>query len=108
MFWEQQGLQAFGHRIQITRSQPATQPAFDKHFLQLIQEYNSVHAINLLGSKENETTLSASYSRHLDTTRNDIHDLPVELTNFDFHAQIKARGHDSIYAELRYVNFNAP
>ena len=53
VFWEQQGLQTFGQRIQITRPQ-ASQPAFDRHFAGLVEEYGAVHSINLLGTKENE------------------------------------------------------
>ena len=64
VFWEQQGLQTFGQRIQITRPQ-ASQPAFERHFTHLTEEYGAVHAVNLLGSKENEAILTSAYVRHL-------------------------------------------
>ena len=72
VFWEQQGLQTFGQKIQITRPQ-ASQPAFERHFMQLIDEYGAVHAINLLGSKENEAILTSAYAKSLQVAQDAIH-----------------------------------
>ncbi|OCH92145.1 hypothetical protein OBBRIDRAFT_824865 [Obba rivulosa] len=99
LFWEQQGLQTFGQRIQITRPQ-ASQPAFDRHFMHLIEEYGSVHAINLLGSKENEATLTNAYARHMQLTRNALGDV-IGITHFDFHNAVKIGGHESVVREIR-------
>ncbi|KAG6878600.1 hypothetical protein C0993_003055 [Termitomyces sp. T159_Od127] len=99
LFWEQQGLQTFGQRIQITRPQ-ASQPAFERHFLQLMDEYGAVHAINLLGSKENEQTLTTAYGRHLQTARGAMGD-DLSITHFDFHNVVKFGGHDSVIREMR-------
>ncbi|KAH9943297.1 inositol polyphosphate phosphatase [Epithele typhae] len=99
LFWEQQGLQTFGQRIQITRPQ-ASQPAFDRHFHGLVEEYGAVHAINLLGQKENEATLTAAYARHMQIARNSVGDT-VGITNFDFHAAVKYGGHESVFREIR-------
>jgi hypothetical protein len=71
VFWEQQGLQTFGQRIQITRPH-ASQPAFERHFVQLMEEYGSIHAINLLGTKENEASLTNAYGRHLQIARGSV------------------------------------
>ncbi|KAJ6628885.1 DNase I-like protein [Mycena sp. CBHHK59/15] len=99
LFWEQQGLQTFGHRIQITR--PTTsQPAFDRHFAQLAEEYGSVHAINLLGTKENEASLTNAYDRHLRITRTALGD-DLFITHFDFHNAVRIGGHDSVIRDLR-------
>jgi len=50
VFWEQQGLQAFGQKIQITRPAQASQPAFDKHFDELLSIYGPVHAVKFVPS----------------------------------------------------------
>lgn len=101
VFWEQQGLQTFGQRIQITRPH-ASQPAFEKHFAHLIEEYKSVHAINLLGTKENEAILASSYANHLQHARV-IFGSDIGITNFDFHHMVRYAGHEGIVRELRYV-----
>ena len=101
MFWEQQGIQTFGQRIQITRPH-ASQPAFEKHFADLIEEYKSVHAINLLGTKENEAMLASSYANHLQHARS-IFGNDIGITNFDFHNTVRYVGHEGIVHELRYA-----
>ncbi|KAJ7682572.1 SacI homology domain-containing protein [Mycena polygramma] len=99
LFWEQQGLQTFGHRIQITR--PTTsQPAFDRHFAGLAEEYGSIHAINLLGTKENEASLTNAYGRHLQIARGALGD-DLYITNFDFHNAVRVGGHDSVLRDIR-------
>lgn len=100
VFWEQQGLQTFGQKIQITRPQAASQPAFDRHFAQLIDQYSVVHAINLLGTRENEAILTSAYGQHLKAGRTAVGEV-IGLTNFDFHAIVRALGHDSVPRELR-------
>jgi len=98
VFWEQQGLQTFGHRIQITRPH-ASQPAFERHLLQLMEEYGAIHAINLMGQKENEAALSNAYAHHLARARNALGD-DLGITHFDFHNQVRIGGHDSVMREL--------
>ena len=99
VFWEQQGLQTFGQRIQITRPQ-ASQPAFERHFSQLTDEYGAVHAINLLGTKENEAILTGAYTRHLSVARGIWGD-DLGITNYDFHAAVRLGGHDSVIRDLK-------
>ncbi|CAL1701192.1 unnamed protein product [Somion occarium] len=99
LFWEQQGLQTFGQRIQITRPQ-ASQPAFERHFAQLTEEYGYVHAINLLGSKENETILTMAYDRSLRNAP-DLFEHNVSITHFDFHNAVKLYGHEGVIQALR-------
>jgi synaptojanin len=101
VFWEQQGLQTFGQRIQITRPQ-ASQPAFERHFAQLTEEYGAVHVINLLGTKENEAILTSAYARHLQIARGAFGD-ELGITNFDFHNAVRVGGHDSVFENLRYL-----
>jgi hypothetical protein len=99
VFWEQQGLQTFGQRIQLTRPQ-ASQPAFDRHFAQLGDEYGLAHAINLLGSKDHEAALSAAYDRALRAAKGVFGD-DVGITHFDFHASARAAGWEHVMRELR-------
>lgn len=99
VFWEQQGLQTFGQRIQITRPQ-ASQPAFERHFTQLIDDYGAAHAINLLGTKENEATLTIAYTRHLQIAKTALGD-DIGITNFDFHNAVRIGGHESVIWDLK-------
>lgn len=99
VFWEQQGLQTFGQRIQITRPH-ASQPAFERHFAQLAEEYGAVHAINLLGTKDNEAILTGAYARHLQIARGALSD-DLDITNYDFHNAVRIGGHDSVVRDLR-------
>jgi hypothetical protein len=101
VFWEQQGLQTFGQRIQITRPH-ASQPAFDRHFVQLVEDYGAVHAINLLGTKENEASLTLAYTQHLQIAKGALGD-DLGITNFDFHNAVRIGGHDSV-RDLRCVD----
>ncbi|PPQ65581.1 hypothetical protein CVT26_000530 [Gymnopilus dilepis] len=101
LFWEQQGLQTFGQRIQITRPH-ASQPAFERHLFQLMEEYGSIHAINLLGQKENEALLTNAYARHLQIARAALGD-ELTITHFDFHNAVRVGGHDSVIRELRRI-----
>ncbi|PWN31587.1 DNase I-like protein [Meira miltonrushii] len=120
LFWEQQGLQAFNARIQVTRSRLASQPAFDRHFADLLEQYRHVHALNLLGARDAETVLAAAYAEHMrnseaeevylsslskedainPTEGDDIES--IGLTNFDFHATTRATGGlDGTKADLK-------
>ncbi|KZT29277.1 DNase I-like protein [Neolentinus lepideus HHB14362 ss-1] len=99
LFWEQQGFQTFGQRIQITRPQ-ASQPAFERHFAQLTEEYTAVHAVNLLSTKENEANLTAAYARHMQIAHG-VFGSDVDITHFDFHNAVRTGGHDSIVRDLR-------
>ena len=101
VFWEQQGLQTFGQRIQITRPQ-ASQPAFERHFGHLTEQYGYVHAINLLGSKDAEASLTAAYARHLHIAKS-VYSEDIGITHYDFHQAVRVGGHDSVMRDLRSV-----
>ncbi|KAI5299272.1 hypothetical protein KEM56_003368, partial [Ascosphaera pollenicola] len=92
VFWEQTvGNLPTQQKIQITRSQPATQPAFDKHFETLQLNYGAVHVVNLLSeTKPAEKQLSDLYSFHISHSplRRARHDL-LQETKFDFHAETR-------------------
>lgn len=92
-------MQTFGQKIQITRPH-ASQPAFERHLFQLLEEYGSIHAINLLGQKENEASLTNAYARHLQIARAALGD-ELGITHFDFHNAVRIGGHDSVIRELK-------
>lgn len=99
----------------------ASQPAFDKHFLELLHHYHSVHAINLLGQKDAEAMLSAAYDLHLANLQRSLHDMAeddlekehlrqdggsassspeVALTPYDFHQVVKMQGHEAVRYDI--------
>lgn len=120
LFWEQQGLQAFNARIQVTRSRAASQPAFDRHFSDLLAHYKHVHALNLLGTRDAETVLASAYAEHMRNSEAEEMFLAalskedgiieaeqdpmdrIGLTNFDFHTVTRLNsGIDGMKRELR-------
>lgn len=64
-----------------------------------MEEYGALHAINLLGQKENEAILTQAYAHHLQKARNVLGE-DLGITHFDFHNQVKTGGHDSVMREL--------
>lgn len=118
LFWEQQGLQAFSPRIQITRSHQASQPAFDRHFADLISHYARVHVLNLLGTRDAETVLTNAYTEHIRSSLALEQAVPPQedqevaasstgpderlgITTFDFHSVSRATGGlDGVRSEL--------
>jgi len=98
VFWEQAaGLIPGQQKITITRSAEGTQPAFDKHFKELEQNYGAVHVVNLLSeTKPGEAELTNLYRygvRHSSlNARDGKHSQDHQLlreTEFDFHAETK-------------------
>lgn len=100
VFWEQQGLQALNARIQVTRSQAASQPAFNRHMEHLLEEYGPVFALDLLGTRDAEEALSHAYVQHVDsfvrTWREEADEageqMPVRYFHFDFHTTARMAG----------------
>ncbi|VVT46486.1 uncharacterized protein SAPINGB_P001237 [Magnusiomyces paraingens] len=90
IFWEQDA-NIISAKINITRSSEATQPAFNKHFEQLVQKFGIVHVVNLLANKPGEYELSERYRNHILASRNLKGNLG--LTEFDFHAEVASRGY---------------
>lgn len=66
-----------------------------------MEEYNAVHAINLLGTKENEAILAHAYAQHLHAAQTAVFGNDVGMTPFDFHAVVRIGGHESVMHELR-------
>ncbi|KAA1124794.1 inositol polyphosphate 5-phosphatase [Puccinia graminis f. sp. tritici] len=92
------GLSGQGHRTQLTRTGIATQPAFERHFEDLLQQYPSVHIINLLSnSREGECSLSQAYQQRLKVLARD----EVQMAHFDLHQRAKAGGLDGVRHQLK-------
>ncbi|EGG02297.1 uncharacterized protein MELLADRAFT_66446 [Melampsora larici-populina 98AG31] len=91
------GLSGQGHRIQLTRTGVATQPAFERHFEDLLTQYSIVQVVNLLScSREGEIQLSQAYSdRHQAYTRE-----TVGMTHFDLHQRSKLNGLEGVRHQL--------
>ncbi|CDZ98260.1 Inositol-1,4,5-triphosphate 5-phosphatase (synaptojanin), INP51/INP52/INP53 family [Phaffia rhodozyma] len=104
LFWEQAGFQTFGQKIQITRPMSAAQLAFEKHFDELVHVYGSVHAVNLLGQKDNEVILTTNYNNHLRVYNASKPPPPLaSITNFDFHGAVRVGGVESVRQGVRRV-----
>ena len=90
LFFEQTGLQVGSHKLKILRSGHGCYPAFERHVQSLVQEYGPhVYALNLLGVKGDEDTLTRLYEQlcqnsHYATRQQLIY------AGFDYHTQMKA------------------
>lgn len=84
VFWEQQGVQIGPPNIQITRAPLATQPSFDRHFENLIENYGMIHVVNLLSSREgsSELLLTDAYEYH---SNNSYHSEKISFSSFDLN-----------------------
>lgn len=97
VFWEQQGLQ-LGARIQLTRSEAATFPAFARHMHKLLASDARVFVLDLLGTRDAETTLSDAYVAHIRTllraweADDEVPPGMLYYHHFDFHAEARMRG----------------
>lgn len=110
LFWQQpqQGFGTLQQKVEITRPPQATQPAFDKHFLDLIEHYGAVHAINLLGQKDAESMLSNAYSdrfkalqsSHAEEAQSSPGDVSLTYTPYDFHSAVRMGGHEAVRTDL--------
>lgn len=112
LFWQQpqQGLGTLQQKVEITRPPQATQPAFDKHFMDLLETYGAVHAINLLGQKDAEAMLSAAYADRFATLQRQVQQQEngrkspdpdaLVYTSYDFHAAVRLGGHEAVRNDL--------
>lgn len=93
IFWEQDTA-LINPKVQITRSEEATQPIFEQHFKRLLNTYGAVNIVNLLSTKSQEIQLTRRYKSHLKTFQKS-EDPPVYLTDFDFHKETSEEGYSS-------------
>ncbi|GAA5910570.1 hypothetical protein JCM5296_002953 [Sporobolomyces johnsonii] len=102
LFWEEGGSQPFAPKITITRPIEASLPAFLRHFEDLLEQYSSVHIINLLAAKDGESALTAAYEAHLCAAKEvdeNVRD-GIGMTGFDFHAKARVGGIESVKQQL--------
>lgn len=82
----------------------ASQSAFDKHFMELIEQYHAVHAVNLLGQKDAESMLSLAYSDHLKNLKRALEEQgqgnEIDLTPYDFHTVVRLQGHEAVRFDM--------
>jgi len=105
LFWEEGGQQPFNIKVTITRPIEASLAAFTKHFNELLDEYSSIHIINLLAQKDLEAGLTLAYEAHLaaGTHVDDSIRASVKMTEFDFHARSRIGGIESVRHQLGQV-----
>ncbi|KAG0083325.1 inositol polyphosphate 5-phosphatase [Podila epicladia] len=103
VFWEQQGLQLASHKIQLSRGAEATKPAVRRHFEELVNKYEEVHIIDLLGTKDQgEMTLSQEYKNQVQSIGPPLLD-HLHMTRFDYHTQVKGGNYDQLQSLLQHV-----
>ncbi|KAG0337041.1 inositol polyphosphate 5-phosphatase [Podila horticola] len=103
VFWEQQGLQLASHKIQLSRGPEATKPAVRRHFEELVNKYEDVHIIDLLGTKDQgEMTLSQEYKNQVQSIGPPLLD-HLHMTRFDYHSQVKGGNYDQVQSLLQHV-----
>lgn len=118
VFWEQQSTLLPGKQATtITRSEAATQPAFDKHMEALVSKYGAAHVVNLLSElKTSEVELSQHYRHHIrrsplyvgqDPGDNKMVAALLRSTEYDFHTETKAGGYDEAKQIRRFVSQSA-
>ena len=103
VFWEQQGVQIGPPNIQISRAPLATQPSFDRHFENIIENYGLIHAINLLSTREGsvELLLTDAYEYHLNNTPNSEQ---IGFTSFDLNKTLQKNDKDGVEALFQYIS----
>eukprot|EP00127_Corallochytrium_limacisporum_P002598 Clim_evm34s134 gene=Clim_evmTU34s134 len=62
LFWEQTGLQLGAHKVKFPRTDEASAPAFQKHVDRMLEDFEKLYILNLLGSsKEGEKLLTDKF-----------------------------------------------
>lgn len=116
VFWEQATSFAPGQqKISITRSAEATQPAFDKHFENLVQAYGDVHVVNLLSAdKPGEVELTGRYNYHVEhcsvnrqAEKESSEHNHLKAMQYDFHAETRSGGYEAASGIKRWIRDSA-
>ncbi|OUC44243.1 hypothetical protein D917_09272, partial [Trichinella nativa] len=101
LFWDQPGIQVGSHKIKINRSLEASLVAYEKHFQQMKICYGSAAIINLLGTKNDENTLSESYQTiHSDSAFDSV----IPFISFDLHSEAKGSSRSEKQTGVLRVN----
>jgi hypothetical protein len=118
LFWEQASGLPGQQKVTVTRSFEATQPAFDKHFINLGKAYGDVHVVNLLSEEKSaEIQLTRQYSQHIrkftdgeesayEKGGNARHE--IKEINYDFHAETRGpHGYEAASGIKRHIRTSA-
>ena len=115
LFWEQQVGLPGQQKIQITRSEEATKPAFDRHFETLAKTYGDVYVLDLLSDeKPNEAQLIRMYENQIQhSSLNQLSEKSGESMisehkhlkslTYDFHAETRGAGYDAARGIRRHI-----
>lgn len=96
-------MQLASHKIQLSRGSEATKPAARRHFEELIQQYEDVHILDLLGTKDQgEITLSQEYKGQVENLAQ-LFKQHLHMTKFDYHSQVKGGNHEQVATLLNHV-----
>lgn len=90
-------MQLVQHKIQISRSSGATQPAVKRHFNELIERYNSVCNVNLLSQREGtagEQILSNAFNSAVKQLGYDNNQ--ICMVNFDLNYECRGGNYDNV------------
>ncbi len=89
VFFEQSGIQVGSHKIKLSRSTHACQPAFERHVKSLAQDYGEkVFLLNLLGVKGDEPVLT-NFFHFLCKLSPLAKSQQLSYFNFDYHSEFK-------------------
>jgi len=91
VFWEQKGMT---EGVTLTRGPEMTKKAFQKHFSQILKDYERTYIIDLLSdTKERETVLTREYVRQIYESeyKNDL-----RFLHFDFHRFVSGDNYDAL------------
>lgn len=115
LFWEQQSGLPGQQKIQITRSEEATKPAFDRHFENLAKAYGDVYVLNLLSEeKPSESQLIRIYESQIRHSSLNMHSEKdgeaiisehkhLSSLTYDFHAETRGTGYDAARGIRKYI-----
>ena len=116
LFWEQDVGLPGQQKIQITRSEEATKPAFDRHFEALAKAYGDVFVVDLLSdgkpseaqlirlyeSQIQHSSLNAYSEKHKGDESSDHRHL--KSLTYDFHAETRGpNGYEAARGVRRYI-----
>lgn len=87
-------MQPWASKVQLTRPPIASQPAFNRHFDDLLSTYPKVHNCNLLGTRDMESQLTRAYDGHARNLASvdEAYKSKLSMTHFDFHSRTRAGG----------------
>lgn len=103
VFWDQQGIQIGTSNIQITRAPLATQPSFERHFGNLIENYGLIHVVNLLSGREGSSELLLTDAFEYHSNNSSLSD-KMSFTSYDLNKVLQRNEKDGIESLFQYIS----